>query len=437
MVTFKRRVRKRSLGDNFDSIPLGTQLVKKVSTGQVTATDFTFNALAAKRYSRGSQTTYDELHPGPPWKYGGPFNSFIKFDNLLEKKDYVLVDRDYGTYIYSYYGSFIFYPNLTWKTDFKPWTLTELPSYFGESEDSEFGDVTDHGPAAWHKFKPGQPAAQAANFIAEIGDLPRMLRTTAKGFVSLWKSMTSGLTSPKAKAIAEHNLNTQFGWMPFVSDLRRFYSTYKKADRLIKQFQKDNGEWILRKGTVDMTDRSDGIVESSDNYTGHYPRPSFIFNNRYLTGNYTVEKRYKQIVSFSARYRYYVPNILSGSWKRKAYAKLYGLHITPGVVWDATPFTWLVDYFGNVGDVLSSYDDGLAENLATKYAYVMGYTEKYLQCKSTADLISGPNVQTWDFGVTRKQRAESNSHMAFSLDEGTITPRQKSILMSLGISYFT
>lgn len=44
---------------------------------------------------------------------------------------------------------------------------------------------------------------------------------------------------------------------------------------------------------------------------------------------------------------------------------------SPATVWNAIPWTWLVDYFSNIGHIISNLDNGLAENLAADYAFLM------------------------------------------------------------------
>lgn len=116
-------------------------------------------------------------------------------------------------------------------------------------------------------------------------------------------------------------------------------------------------------------------------------------------------------------------------------ARIYGLRISPGVVYNAIPWSWLLDWFTNAGDAVSNLDAGVADRLISDYAYVMGDQQDYLKTTSTGCFrIQGGGESTVTasakWGFYSKERI-SASPFGFALNSGDPTPYQLSILASL------
>jgi hypothetical protein len=74
---------------------------------------------------------------------------------------------------------------------------------------------------------------------------------------------------------------------------------------------------------------------------------------------------------YSARYRYYIPGVSSPDWISKAKRSLAGADITPSLLWELTPWSWLTDWFLDVGDVISNFSENAVSNLVADYSYCM------------------------------------------------------------------
>lgn len=406
----------------------------------ITSTSFT-NSQARTLYPNArAEHCYDELHAGPPYKDGGPFNKWTFSTNAAWPQSYgIYISRRQGVITYKSEGGFtsslnpsidLFPVGSLYKDPGKPATMP--------GGNHSWGDVSAYGPVGWKRFRPGRNTADAGIFIGEARDIPRMLRTTARGFYEAYKRRFGRNPKGNLKKAADHWLNHQFGWMPFVSDLRRFYRTWFNADRVIRQLVEQNGQWQRRFGTV-LTDQDQSVVydRSIGSAMGHsllpalgdpyYPDP----NPGY--GRETLTRVTSQRVWFVGRFRYYIPNIQSVQWKKAAVQRLFGLELTPSLVWELTPWSWLVDWFTNVGDVLDNISNpGLAENLAAKYAYVMGETRCELDLTVRLNTIS-PVTAIFNYSLSRKVRMEANP-FGFGLTWEGLTPKQWSILGALGIT---
>lgn len=391
-------------------------------------------------FSAQQEYCYDEIHGRPPYLEGGPFNKWSLARSTPVTGKGVYLTRPYGGYMQKYDGGFI--TIVDWKglspapTDIN-WYRLGKKNYFPDGNHT-WGDVSSYGPTAWKRFRPGRSPADVAVFLGEIRDTPRMLKTTARAFNDLFVSRFGRRPKKALKKASEHWLNTQFGWIPFLSDLRSFYLTWKKADKLVSDLMRMNNRWIKRGGTV--VEREDveilSKIDVCTNYSqlGVNPALSTAFHRVPSNlGKYTLSRITAQRVWFEARFRYYIPNIESVIWKQRAYQQLFGLSVTPALVWELIPWSWLVDWFSNVGDVISNLDTGLAQNLVAKYAYVMGTTESHLRQLAHLDLHDGPVNAEFTFDFERKQRTEANP-FGFGLTWDNLSLRQWSILGALGFT---
>lgn len=425
----KMRTRVNGTDVTPDPMTLGNLLYRATyNSSWQQAKKYTYSASVHSRSRKRSDICVDTLHSGPPYRTGGPLDVRHLVDGGISLRGNSTIEKlqkESTGFAYRYVGGFVCASK----------TLTNLgflePNTFREPlADHSFGDVSSWGPKAWNKFRPCQPGADLALFIAELKDVPRMLRTTCKGILSLFRA--AGGFSPKrsTRAVANHYLNTQFGWLPFLSDLRNFANAYATLDEQIQQIVRDNGRWVRRGGTLFVED--DATILEQSNGTAHYPNNIHLYVGSNAPGFKTISETTYQKVKFSARFRYYIPNVETNGWKRKARRKLFGATVNPALVWNATPWSWLIDWGTNAGDVFANMDNGLAENLAAKYAYIMGETQRVVSVSSHYPLEI-PSDCTWHYRMQRKTR-ESASPFGFGLTGQDFSARQWSILSALGLS---
>jgi len=393
----------------------------------------------------------DQLHPGPPYKEGGPFSlyrTFVPGRTILGSGSY-LSDKvypygNYGPtapwYYWSYQGGF--YPqNWPWDVSSGPidmWTMTNA----GDSGWMSwgYGDPSSLGPTAWNRFKPKLSTADLGVFFGEIREVPRMLWTSARIFKDLWRSVGGNLTGhTMARTAADHWLNTQFGWRPFIGDLQKGFKTFLNADSALKRYREQNGTWIKRSGKVVSEPLSRAtIVEKSGSQDTLFG-PNFMPNSLLMLGAQTrISRETSREVWFEGLFRYYIPSLavddVSQLSTMQNYLRLYGIRINPMLVWNLTPWSWLVDWVSNVGDNISNFTDSYSSNMAAKYAYIMQTTVNNFVNETTLNMYRVGEVKmTWKAGgITKLRRAASP--FGFSIDWPNFSARQWSILAALGIS---
>jgi hypothetical protein len=372
------------------------------------------------------ETCQDYLHPGPPYRTGGPFKKwhYLSNESTMQSGGIELNGNPpYGNWKANVHGHL---PGSGYKPSVKlGWSYAQFVS------SDPGGDPSSYGAKAWNKFKPTRPKAGLGQFIGEIHEVPRMLSTTARAFHNTWRAMGGNRTNFGPKAVADNWLNTQFGWLPFLSDLRRLYKTTKNLRQSLEQIRRDNGRWVRRRGSVTVDGDS---VNCGAGVEGSPPQPaiSTVFYQPSPRGQTNGIRTVSRNVWFSGAFRYWIPDI-PGSWRwnLKAYNMLYDFMPSPSLVWELTPWSWLIDWCADIGDVLSNISTN--DNLCARYAYLMQTYTIRAEISGSSYYNSASSSGTWFAELVSKTRVPA-SPFGFGLTLGDFTPRQLSILAALGVS---
>jgi hypothetical protein len=309
------------------------------------------------------------------------------------------------------------------------------------------------------RFRPGNPVANLGEFIIELRDLPRLpllLRSKAKRFSDL----------------GSEYLNVEFGWKPFVADLLRLqnlqFTIFDRLQKLIK----DNGIRVKRRSRHEFRTLSSGITSRGSlekpfglyNLDGNFLDPPydtlralgpvpFGFFDAFMTGEnlFTVSAEHVTESWYVGTYYYYVPDIGSQQWTGKAIAELYGVSPHPAVIYRTYPWTWLADWFFNIGDILSNLSSNAVDSEALGGGYVMHKSFEALRVDSTirwddfdfnsafpasnefAFITGGQCFVTYSHIRVNKLRSQA-SPFGFGLRPGEFTTRQEAILLALAAS---
>lgn len=357
-------------------------------------------------------TCLDELHAGPPYKTGGPFD-------LMRFETSQFSPMSSGEYKRSYIAGITY----CYDGGFRPlWPpANDLPVV---SED--WGDITSFGPAAWNRYRPTRPRCSLGQATVEFKDIPRMLKTSAFQFRERYSGPTHW-----SKRTADQWVNINFGWVPFLNDLSDFYKLTSKLNSRYQQLQRDNNKWVRRGGTVSSNSAS-SLIRSDTGTVGIWPGVQALSQNTSCySRNYVLKQ--SQNVWFSARFKYHLPKNETWRWA-KSMLMLYGMVPSPALVWELTPWSWLADWVSNFGDVTEWLSSMLFEDLCAKYAYVMGTTQNCVDCTCTGQDGHGQEISVKAYALQeRKQRVPATS-FGFGLTSSDFSARQWSILGALGLS---
>lgn len=250
--------------------------------------------------------------------------------------------------------------------------------------------------------------------------------------LSLLKSRTHTL-----KSAGQDYLNIEFGWKPLVSDITKTIRALKKASAVIRQFERDSGRVVRRRFALPaITSTSE---RSLDPYSANYGAP---LENYGLTRRGSIQLVSSTEVSnwFSGTFTYYVATDSSVLAKLERFEqlgnKLLGTRLTPDVLWELMPWSWLIDWFTSVGDSLANAVAFQNDGLVMPYGYMMRRTRitTVASCTLVSKAIPGFEVPFSNtFTVDQKERVRATPY-GFGLSLDALSIRQWAILTALGLT---
>ncbi|DAD50330.1 maturation protein [ssRNA phage Esthiorhiza.2_9] len=301
-------------------------------------------------------------------------------------------------------------------------------------------DMITMGSTAIARTIPTNPASGVGQFLGELREgLPGV---PGKAAFEALRSGSKGLERFReiGTAVGQENLNWQFGVKPILSDVQNFAKATIDSDKIIRQLARDSGRLIRRRYEFPV-ERSRVLVETRKPagaapalFTGLWNNPG----NGYLE----VEKEVISRTWFSGAYTYHYAQGQT-LWDRMRRAeqnanRLYGLRLNPALVWELAPWSWLVDWISNLGDIMTNISAFSRDGLVLVYGYVMremriSYTYTLMGTTLKGSETSGPVQQRFTTVVKKRLRA---SPYGFGLDPDWtgFSDRQLSILGSLGIT---
>lgn len=280
------------------------------------------------------------------------------------------------------------------------------------------------------------PTSSDASTVNLLGELYRDGLPTIIG---------SLLTRTKnVRSVGAEYLNVEFGWKPLVSDLTKLMHSVKNSSRIIQQLKRDSGRTVRRRFSFPET------VETSQKLVSYSSSESLLDGFSGGSGgtvsfrdSVSMQTRTITRVWFSGAYSYYLDpgdSILSKAIEYEALAnKVLGTRLTPSALWELAPWSWLVDWFMNVGSCVSNASALGSDGLVIKYGYLMRHTVSTYDLSVLADLGSiyyprqGPIPVVNSYRLSRKERWKASPY-GFGLNLSSLSVRQWAILVALGLT---
>jgi hypothetical protein len=241
-----------------------------------------------------------------------------------------------------------------------------------------------------------------------------------------------------AKAAGSDYLNITFGWAPLIRDIASFSNSINNWNKLMSQFERDAGKTVRRGFQFPLQ------TESSESIVMYNQIPSGVFHSDITDGctraNVIRKVETSRKVWFKGAFTYHLPSGYNSRNKMMSNAAKFnhmlGLNLTPNVVWNLAPWSWAIDWFANVGDVLSTVSDVQLYGLVMHYGYIMEHTVSKVTY-SIPDFrfkySPGFRVTPLSYVTETKVRREANP-FGFGVNWNGLSPYQLSILAALGIS---
>lgn len=374
-------------------------------------------------FGTGGQFVYSENHGGPPSGYrgrdeGGGFSNYKVTSTMeMEPEWYRAVPYKDG---FVYNTQTVLLPSLDCLA-FKDWYKLDpiqVPQrIMAAAPDGDSDAYLDaFGATAVSRVSPTNPTVDLA---ASIGEL-----ISERKFFSL---------PGKADNLAGEYLNYSFGISPVVSDAKSLYDASMHKEKILAQYERDSGRLIRRSYRPNAersvhVDRKENVYPAfaGSSLSTYQVKPGTL-----STTTTTVTRRW-----FSGAFTYYLPK---EGWRRSIALKdhLYG--VRPGIdtAWELIPFSWLVDYFSNIGDVVKNINSLNQDGLVIAYGYAMSETLEEKLYSWTGPVIQDGLWVKRTFTATvsgkRQQRRKANPY-GFGVDFSSLTARQASILLALGLT---
>jgi len=290
---------------------------------------------------------------------------------------------------------------------------------------------------------PTNPVANAAQTLAE---LKREGISFPGATWARWaKSRTSFLRS-----VGGEYLNVAFGYVPLIQGIVDICQTVLRTRSILEQLEKDSGMNVRRKRVrpVDVVSNTYTVFNNVSWRPPNAGNTSIVSNifsgypgtNAGQVGQLERIDRLTEQYSFSGAYTYYFENGVSPFEKLQAFEQkanlLLGVRVlTPEVLWELSPWSWLADYFANFGDLFSNLTRFSSDGLVMKYGYLMRHTvsERIYTQNGIAFKSGSPGPFAVTLKLERKERVRATP-FGFGLNPNDFTVRQWTILAALGLS---
>jgi hypothetical protein len=398
---------------------------KSYFNGAVNGT-ITYNGMIGRR-----EVTVDERHAWPArnegrvtYDVGGPFHS-VKSALTCDwdlYRSYAL--GTHGGTGYAYDGHiWPDFPSLNQRWVSDPSVFSEAAFLLDADPTHTEGDLLEDGTSAIAKTIPTNASADTAVGVAELmrEGLPSLIGSTVLrdriGFL---------------RSLGSEYLNYEFGWKPLLSDLRDIAQSIDESEKLLAQLARDSGRNVRRRYSFP----AERVASYTTGTSGIKPAlSSLIGGTQFGQMELTYHKSW-----FSGCYTYhYDPADLTEASRIATQARLLlGLKIDPEVLWNLAPWSWLVDWFVNIGPVFHNLSAFGQDGLVLRYGYLMHHSTRRVE-RSWANLTL-PRGGDWPAGnrhaalsLESKRRIRATPY-GFGLIVSSFTARQWAILGALGLT---
>jgi hypothetical protein len=272
----------------------------------------------------------------------------------------------------------------------------------------------------WASFlsssNPSRPDISLPVFLAELVDLPKMIRHGGRVLRGDVFRNPSGISL--AKEAASANLAYQYGWAPFASDLfklSQFMRAVEKRRRILEQLR--TGRGLRYRREFDNVTYTDSFVKYIHSSLGVFIPVDVTVTSTlrrwavchwYVTESLNIPQTDEQLLQM----------ILGLTWNNFA-----------SNVWEAMPWSWLIDWFTNLGDLISLSNNQIG--VSARGCVMTHWKKEKSHTESTAEVYSDIHVSSGFAIQENKFRVPYDGLPSISASLPILTGKQWSILGSL------
>jgi len=225
------------------------------------------------------------------------------------------------------------------------------------------------------------------NFVLELKDLKRMFGLW-KGSIGVLKNLSAGV------------LNVSYAWQPFIRDVEQMFHGYLRMDSYLKRWNEDAKAGVIYTRHADITAdvwQTDNSMESDITDSSWAT---------FLNGHQSKFRRIRTLeeeVVVKATMAFKPNRIdLSGINYLRAHLDVLGIGDPLSIIWEAVPFSFVVDYFLSVGRFLKQFDSDFLVTPVTlvDFGYSVKSSQKYtLQVNRLVKRISNGSITEYAGGL--------------------------------------
>jgi len=377
----------------------------------------------------GRQSTASEGHYRDPktghYSGGGPFYTSRSQTNIGSRYVHLTQTEKIGP---------------CWQTHYQgplhiPIAAEEASKFLSKLRSKDTSGLEPYGADAIALSAPTNPVASVATGLSE---------SVREGVPSIpgiqsWKKRTA-----ICRAAASEFLNVEFGWLPLIGEITDVRDAARKHRDILEQYHRDAGKLVRRSFNFPKDEESSTTIwqekaraqiggASSNAINGGEPgtilRTAVSGSRKWFVGAFT-----------------YAPPAESDSFSRAlGYGsdadKLFGISLTPDVIWELTPWSWAVDWVTNASSVIHNVSQMAQYGLVLRYGYIMeeSYSDIIFSMVGSSG-ITDPDTQKQQpvpppmrYNVTSKVRQPANP-FGFGITWDGLSPTQIAIAAAVGIT---
>ncbi|UJQ85908.1 MAG: putative maturation protein [Garnievirus faecadaptatum] len=185
--------------------------------------------------------------------------------------------------------------------------------------------------ASWSS--PGKAIVSLPNFLYELRELPAMV----------FKKKPTGRDPTKGNnSVAEIN----FGWAPTFSDIQKLFEFTAQFEQRKREL---NAIYDRKGGLRRQRVVASSILSKTEVVAAH----SFVCGVSVKRTNTTVARQWASL-RWEPLFGALAEKPSARDIAAKAALSIHGWRANPKAVWDALPWSWLIDYFSNTGELLEA-----------------------------------------------------------------------------------
>lgn len=300
----------------------------------------------------------------------------------------------------------------------------------GKMPSTDSSHLDPYGAEAISIIDPTNPNAQTGVALGEIVK-DRYLPIP---IIHSWRGRTA-----IARSAGGEYLNAVFGWMPLVRDMKNTAQSVLDGNVIIDNYNAASGTLVHREfafddiistnvldTTVEHAQYCNGAIVGEFHTKGTVPAAIVeeSITKRWFSGSFTYHADANNLS---------VKRMLGIGTEAE---KLFGVSLTPDLVWELTPWSWAIDWFSNAGNVISNINSFALAGLVMRYGYVMEETTVTTTVTPSETGLIGltgttpPAIRT----SCTKRRQEANP-FGFGVKWEGLSPTQLAITAALGLTH--